>query len=558
MKRRGLVQIVLILLFAIGISACDIQKDVNIKSIAVVEDTVPAFVVAGEFDKAGIKALITYEDGSKEFVDINSKLLGDVHQEKISKPGEYEIEILFRGQNLKFKVKVVDGEGAHVVKFFNGFNELISMQLVKDGEAAKEPSLESHQMNGYKFVGWDRKFDNVKMDIVVYGIYAKIDGAEDDSMEVSYQKELFNALTKMREVDVNVLEIWDIVSKKFEKTLSYDNQELKQIVKKEINADQSVAFHKYSKELNESALIKYVYEKYSADGFYSKVDITVDEFDQYDLYARVKKIVTSTDMLTYSLMKTEEGNIFKLEAIIPNNGDGNYESETIEILFNGSQVLSIKRYLNYPNTVGMVDKVLSVSEYFKVSPEELIVFPKDLDLGEIVSSVFRDDVVIDIYELRDELTHAKTIKNDAQKLAAIVYEGSKASYIWDKDEATYYTKEVQEAGESFIRVYKTIASENRYGNMFYYEWKNLANYQPTINVDEFGRVEIMFRIGETSSSRAHNVVFVIEDGKLVEFEKHYYVDNEKVVFERVKLEYKDVEVTVPEQYINSEPNAILE
>ena len=132
MKRRGLVQIVLILLFAIGISACDIQKDVNIKSIAVVEDTVPACVVAGEFDKAGIKALITYEDGSKEFVDINSKLLGDVHQEKISKPGEYEIEILFRGQNLKFKVKVVDGEGAHVVKFFNGFNELISMQLCID------------------------------------------------------------------------------------------------------------------------------------------------------------------------------------------------------------------------------------------------------------------------------------------------------------------------------------------------------------------------------------------------------------------------------------------
>lgn len=560
MKRRGFIRVVLVLLFALVISACSLQKDQNIKSIAINEKSIPEFVLVGEFDKAGIEALVTYEDGTQETIEVNSNLLKDAYQEQINKAGEYEFEILFRGQSAKFKIKIVDSVGAHVVKFFNGLNELVSMQIIKDGEAAEEPVGEAHLLKGYEFLGWDRKFDNVKADINVYAIYAKVDEVEnEEEANLNFREELFAAAENMRDGNVNVLEIWEAVAKRFEKTLVYgDNHELMHTVKKEINEDREVIYHKYSKELNDSASLKYYYEKYDEYGVYSKVETFVDEFDQYDVYAQIKKIVTATDMLNYSAMHTPEEKIYKLEAVIPNNGDGNYASEQIEILFNENQIISLKRYLNFNNSVGMIERVLSTSQYFEINPEVPVVFPKDVDLGKIVGSVFNHDVRIDVYELRDEFVLARTIKNDANNRAARIIEGNEVNFMWDKDIATYYTKKVQEDGMEFTRVYKTVISEERYGNMFYYEWKNLANCQPGISLDEQGRIEFMFRVEETSSSRAHNVVFIIENNRLVEFEKHYYNANEKVVTERMKLQYFDIEVEVPQEFINSEPNALVE
>ena len=560
MKRCRFIRIIFVMLFALVVSACSLQKDVNIKSISIVEQSIPEFVLAGEFDKAGIKALIVYEDGTEQTIEVNSNLLKDAYQEQVNKAGEYEIEILFRGQTAKFKVKIVDAEGAHVVKFFNGLNELVSMQLVKHGEAAEEPVGEAHKIKGYEFLGWDRKFDNVKEDINVFGIYAKVDEVEnEEEVNVNFRNELLAAAENMRDGNVNVLEIWESATKRFEKTLVYgDNHELKFVVKKEINEDKEVIYHKYSKELDAAANINYVYEKIFADGFYSKVQTYVEEFEQYDVYAQVKKIITSTDMLNYSAIQTPEEKIYKLVAVISNNGDGNYASEEIEIMFNEDQIISLKRYLNFHN-VGMIERVLSSSQYFEINAEEPIVFPKDVDLAKIVGSVFNHDFVMDVYELRDEFVLAQVLKNDADNRAAEIIENNVERLMWDKDHATYYTKEELNLDSSVLpKVYKTLASEQRYGNLFYYEWKNLANYQPSINVLENGRIEVMFRIGETSTSRAHNVIFIIEENKLVEFEKHYYNANEKIVMKRIKLDYKEVQVEIPQLLINCEPNAIVE
>ena len=345
MKRCRFIRIIFVMLFALVVSACSLQKDVNVKSISIIEKSIPEFVLAGEFDKAGIQALIVYEDGTEQTIEVNSNLLKDAYQEQVNKAGEYEIEILFRGQAAKFKVKIVDAEGAHVVKFFNGLNELVSMQLVKHGEAAEAPAGEAHKIKGYEFLGWDRKFDNVKEDINVFGIYAKVDEVDNNEEEnLNFRNELLAAVENMRSGNVNVLEIWESVAKRFEKTLVYgDNHELNHAVKKEINEDKEVIYHKYSKQLNEAAAFNYVYEKIDEDGFYSKVQTFVEEFDQYDIYAQVKKIITATDMLDYSVMHTPEAKIYKLVAVIPNNGDGNYASEEVEILFNDDQIISLKR-----------------------------------------------------------------------------------------------------------------------------------------------------------------------------------------------------------------------
>ena len=39
------------------ISACSFQKNVNIKSIEIIEKTVPDYILVGEFDEAGIEAM---------------------------------------------------------------------------------------------------------------------------------------------------------------------------------------------------------------------------------------------------------------------------------------------------------------------------------------------------------------------------------------------------------------------------------------------------------------------------------------------------------------------
>ena len=62
MKRNSFLEIIFVMIFALALLACSIQKDVNIKSIVIDEKSIPEFIVAGKFDEAGIKAIVTYED----------------------------------------------------------------------------------------------------------------------------------------------------------------------------------------------------------------------------------------------------------------------------------------------------------------------------------------------------------------------------------------------------------------------------------------------------------------------------------------------------------------
>ena len=61
----------------------------------------------------------------------------------------------------------------YTVRFYNNNNELINEQTVEEGKAAAEPSALEKIVAGYKFVGWDKAFDNVTSDLDVYGIYEK-------------------------------------------------------------------------------------------------------------------------------------------------------------------------------------------------------------------------------------------------------------------------------------------------------------------------------------------------------------------------------------------------
>ena len=83
------IKIAFVIISSIIISACSFQKDVNVKSIEIVEGSVPDFIIVGKFDEAGIQALITYEDDTTSIIDIDSNFLGDEYQKCINNSGEY-------------------------------------------------------------------------------------------------------------------------------------------------------------------------------------------------------------------------------------------------------------------------------------------------------------------------------------------------------------------------------------------------------------------------------------------------------------------------------------
>ena len=556
MKNCGIINVICVFILSIVLSACSLQKDINIKSIEILEETVPEFIVVGEFDKAGIKMLITYEDGTTEKIDVNTNLLKDSYQEYLNKAGEYEIEILFKGETVKLDIKMVDTKKLHVVKFFNGLNELVSMQFVEDGDDAIAPSKHSHLIEGYNFLGWDRNFLNVTEDIDVYGIYSKVNNDE----AINYGSILIRATDNMRNGDLNILDVWELSSKRIETTLYYDELDLELVVNKVTEDSRKVNYNKYYKQNGMNDSIDYIYEKYDVGEFYSKANITIDEFKQYDIYGYVKNLISSTDDLTYSTYFSSNEKFYKLVAVIPNLGDGGYDSDEYEFLFNEKQIISLKHFLIEKNSVGLIDKILTSTKYYTVDlkEEQKIVFPLDVNLFDIVDQVFNNDVVITEEEMRDILVVNRIIKNNGDTRSALIVQEGLNTYIWDKDEATFYTKEELNETSSGVQVYKTNNSLNRYGKKYYYEVKNLSNLNPDVFLNLDGSMSFKYNVAETSVSRAHVVEFILLNNKLVEFKKYYYRENELIYIERDSLKYERVDIDVPSILMNNENTAIFE
>ena len=66
-------------------------------------------------------------------------------------------------------------EGICLVKFYDGFNNLISEQYVEKGYSAIAPdeTLRDKNMDGYTFIEYDICFDNVSSDLEIHAIYER-------------------------------------------------------------------------------------------------------------------------------------------------------------------------------------------------------------------------------------------------------------------------------------------------------------------------------------------------------------------------------------------------
>lgn len=210
------------------VSACSLSRDKNIMSISIIESTVPEYIVAGQFDNAGIKALITYEDNSTDELRITTSLIPESYRSFLNGPGIHEIEILYRGVSTTLEVRIVEPEigSMYVVKFFDANGYLISTQLVAGGEDAVLPDERLYNKDGYNLVAWDRDFTNITADTNVYGVFSKANNQI--SGDIIEQK-LFNAERYLVEHDhtMTMLEINEGIYLNYAMINYHYNQELR-------------------------------------------------------------------------------------------------------------------------------------------------------------------------------------------------------------------------------------------------------------------------------------------------------------------------------------------
>ena len=140
-KILKLVACFLIIVCGLSAVACSIQKDTNISSIEIIEESVPDTIITGKFDEAGIKAKINYEDGSTETITLTTEMLPQQYRTMVNTPGNYEITIVLKGQETKLNITIINPD-QYLVNFYNAKGLLINTQFVEAGRDAILPDEE--------------------------------------------------------------------------------------------------------------------------------------------------------------------------------------------------------------------------------------------------------------------------------------------------------------------------------------------------------------------------------------------------------------------------------
>lgn len=550
MKNKKFLGLIFIFALAMILSACSLQKDKNIVSIEIVNTTVPEQIVVGEFDNAHIQAKVTYDDNTYETINITSSLLGDENQNLITKPGTYEIEIFFRGVSTTITINMVAATEQFTVKFFNGRNEIVSVQVVEEGQNAVAPNPSTCQIEGYNFIGWDRTFTNITENINVYGIYVKVTNTQ----TADYSSILYEGIENMMKSTLNISQIFEAPIR-YDTTMYYKNSSYDKLVIKRTDDGAFTHYELFEKTISNNT-VNYTRKYYTVNGEMTNA-IEDYYFNQYDVYAKFKRILTSATSLTYSKTSTPTRQVYSLVAVLPNTeGETTNGNRQYEILFDSTQIISVKEYIVTNNA----DKPLSGTTYYTVNPtkDELVLYPTEVSLINAAGDVFNNDVIVTKKEMRDYLCITERVTNDASNKAVKVDKGNNnVTYVWcdygdNNMLVTYYTKESLNS-EVLPTVYKSNGSEKEYGTEYYYLVKNTPG-TATVSLNDNGDVLFTYNVAESSLNPAYTIRFTVANGKLVNVTK--YVGS--AIHYELTFEYTATEVSVPQALINAQANAIIE
>ena len=230
-KLTAITSVIFLLILLIG---CGGTTEKEITSINVIN--IPDQIEIGKFDYAGINFEIAYSDGTYTKDAVTEDKIPTEYKHYLYEEGTHSFSFLYRGFDVSFEITMYDNmyditfininneevlkvsykpnatitypseeemyvegyrflgtydndltnitsdltvKGNYVkvwtVKFYNGLNELISIQIVDDNTHAKEPTEEEREIDGYKFIAWDTTFTNVTSDLNIYGVYELIE-----------------------------------------------------------------------------------------------------------------------------------------------------------------------------------------------------------------------------------------------------------------------------------------------------------------------------------------------------------------------------------------------
>ncbi len=103
------------------LSGCDITDDKDttqteqnqdeqkvVTSISINTNTLPSYIIRGKFNRANIKATVTYEDNTRKVIDVTESMLDETSKEEVKYAGQYNLTINHGGKTATMYANVVD------------------------------------------------------------------------------------------------------------------------------------------------------------------------------------------------------------------------------------------------------------------------------------------------------------------------------------------------------------------------------------------------------------------------------------------------------------------
>jgi hypothetical protein len=179
MRKRVLFRVfslvMITLLVAFAFVACEESSGekslVDIDVINLPEDG----IYAGKFDEADIQLKLIYDDDSTEIVHLTEADIPDEYKVLIRTPGEHTIEMLYKGIEVSYSLKVKNAECT--ITFVNFNDEVvktIKYNFIDKTPEIVPPTAEEMAVEGYVFTGeFDKSLEGITEDTTIKGIYSE-------------------------------------------------------------------------------------------------------------------------------------------------------------------------------------------------------------------------------------------------------------------------------------------------------------------------------------------------------------------------------------------------
>ena len=164
MKKNLFIILIIFCVFFIG---CKNDKPIEVsKTIIDIECTNEVYEYdIDEFDINDITFTIIYSDETKEIKSLETSMISEEDLSKLSDHGTHEIIVSYNEISKKITINLI--KKYKVIFKLDG--EILHEEKVEFGKSANPPKID--EAPGFHFTGWDKEFNNITSDLVVNALY---------------------------------------------------------------------------------------------------------------------------------------------------------------------------------------------------------------------------------------------------------------------------------------------------------------------------------------------------------------------------------------------------